>query len=543
MILLYKNHNNLFFSVFLFNFLFTCASAATKHSFKPYESPDSPIKDRPIIGQHRANKDSTTEAVVYKAAASGPQRQPESESVPKPTIATVQTAEVKAATSGILTRFKDFLSSLKSPQAAVIVDTAQPKAPKQMQVEQPKAAEPKPKKFAPDPVRQAKINQGTEFVAKLAQSPDEVAKLLPPRPADIVRLHDPVQRRTVSAAELRKIQQKPEVQKYLQEYQRAVELIGEHFFAVAKSKDPKYKSGTIVIEDKNGEIHKFLQGYVQVSQALKTGSGYERISSHFGSDYKYGSEEAKQAGKPTQYGIDLKEPIMTTTSKKPSDEEIRKHLLFGKVTADKNLLFMKFETHGLGNLQDTIIHSTNYVRRKGAMVIEKIQAKLEGSNDSSTKKNDGQEGAVDIGTFKIKDSRENTPKIILEDYRKLLEKSGLSKAEQKSRLDAAKARGVSRILEDCKGDPKYGEFVAKIQRTYESKGSLAIRKGNEVIIRSEELQALKVPDKAPEALDGAGMKSDASTEDVAKSEELKPAPSNVPVYRLQPDTSVEVGTQ
>lgn len=346
------------------------------------------------------------------------------------------------------------------------------------------------KQIVSETSRKAKIAHGTKFVSTLAKNPKKIIEMLPKRPPDLDRLLDPEKCKNITPAQLRKMQNDPEIQRYLKEYLFAVEAIGEHFFAVAKQKAPDYKSGTIVIEDKNGKLHEFLHSYVEMTSKLSKGpqtdvekpaivaesNAYARRSSHFGKNYKYGSQESKDAGKPSHYGIDLDNPIKTSTFEKPDPEDVRSHFLFGKIEVDRPFMFIKFETHGLGGAKEAAIHTVNYVRRIGSMVVEKTAS----------------DKPEDSSKFTVKDRRENTPKVILQEYKKLLQTSGLSKKDQNRLLDEAISCGISSILRQIKGKEQFKAFEEKIRKTYSNKtygdGSLDIRMGNEIIIRDKDLQ-------------------------------------------------------
>lgn len=352
--------------------------------------------------------------------------------------------------------------------------------------------------FKPDEERQAKINKGTDLVATLVKSPERISDALPPKPREIEILLDPSAKLTTK--ELLNIQKSPKIQKYMTEYRTAIESIGEHFFNEAKKKAPDYSSGSIVIEDKNGKIHEFLRSYVEISRKLTSGQktnvdkpcliangpAYARISSHFGNFFKYGSLEAAKAGRPTQYGIDLGTPIKTFTENVATDD-IRHHMLFGKLSSDEPYIFMKFEARGLGSPKDAAIHSINYLKSVINKTKDTIQVKMAGQQIASSPKKP-------TDRFIIKDRKEHAPKAILAEYKKLLGKSNLSSDEQVEKLKEVKARGISAIWRQSNGNPEFQGIADKLRRSY-GNDNLDIRVGNEVIIRDQELQGLK-PDSA-----------------------------------------------
>jgi hypothetical protein len=251
----------------------------------------------------------------------------------------------------------------------------------------------------------------------------------------------------------------------------------------------------MVIEDKNGALHNFFRTYVEISCKLNEGQNanidkpkfiastkaYGRISSHFKEYFKYGSNP--KAKRPAQYGIDLDNPIKTFTEKvKPDD--IRSHFLFGKLDPSSDLMFIKFETHGLGGPKEAAIHGLNFVKRFFEKAIEKKQT----STKSKIKEQ------ADQQQFAIRDRRENTPKEILKEYKKILDGAGLSKEDKTNLLEKAKARGISAIVENIKSNPNSKELNSlhnKIIKTYGNK-DLDIRVGNEIIFQNAD-----IPKEAP----------------------------------------------
>jgi hypothetical protein len=339
--------------------------------------------------------------------------------------------------------------------------------------------------YNPDAMRQTKISEGTKLIAALARDPSKAGDIIVPKPAGIKRLLDPDQSKSITEDELRKMRQDPEVKEYLENYLKAIESIGEHFFNAAKTKDPQMSSGTMVIEDSKGPLHKFLRDYVEISCKLNEGpkanidkpkfvassNAYGRVSSHFKEYYKYGT--APKGGLPPQYGIDLKNPINTFTEDiKPND--IRSHFLFGKIDPASDYMFIKFETHGLGGVKEAAIHGVNFVKR----AIEKAREKKEPTAKTQEP----------TDRFAVKDRRENTPKPILKEYGNLIAKKKLTKKQKAALLRKAKARGVSAIMEELKDktDDDSKRLSDKIIKTY-GKENLDIRVGNEVIFRNADL--------------------------------------------------------
>ena len=356
----------------------------------------------------------------------------------------------------------------------------------------------KVKPFRPSEQRKAKITQGASCVAVLAQSPERITEMLP-RP---IFLDDFLAGNKVLSAEERK-----EAEEYVGKYLNLVESVGEYFLsnakkAVAKDRGPDFVSGTTVIEDKNGQLYKFLQGYVETVFKLKNGptaaldkpcfvangTAYPRISSHF---------DAK-----INYGIDLMNPIHTVSDPNPDSREVRSHFLFGKTNDDLGnpLMYVKFETHGLGTPKDAAMHVLNYVRRKSGLIAEQMAAKVSGSKKSKKAKvKQGEE--KESGKAVIRDRRENTPAALMKEYKAALKESGVSKAEQKKLLDAAKTRGIAAIHEQVSQLSKHADkypaaakLKTRIENTYVD-GNLDIRKGNEIIVRAADLQRLAISEE------------------------------------------------
>jgi len=339
--------------------------------------------------------------------------------------------------------------------------------------------------YEPTGTRLKQIQKGSTFLNQIAKNPDAIDEILPKKPADIQRILDPKSK--ISTDELYRIRENPEVKKYFEEYQKVIENISQKLFDHTKKIDPKYTSGTIVIEDKNGAIYKLLKGYVEGIQkvyidpatdpdkpkimAKKHETGYARHSSHFKKYHKYGPKG--ETKKSTQYGIDLKRPILTSTEEtKP--EDTRPHLLFGQFDPEKKLLFVKFEGHGLGGPKEAALHLKAFFKKT-------LERKI------SPKEPKKKEEIREEDEFQLKDRREHMPKEILKEYERLLLKTDKSKKEILGLLEKAKARGVSDILETIKEESEdFTAFATKIRKTYKN-NNLDIRIGNEVIIRHDDL--------------------------------------------------------
>lgn len=357
-------------------------------------------------------------------------------------------------------------------------------------VEKDSDVETEAKAYNPDAERMQRISEGTRIVSSLVKNPETIAAEFQ-RPAILDKLFDPSAK--IKPKELKTMRNDPDVKQYLDRYNSAIQTIGEHFFNEAKKQDPKLSSGTIVIEDKDDNLHKFMQTYVHTISKLNNGTstdpdkpcflangkGYARISSHFDDYHKYGSKAEAAAGKPTQYGIDLDTPIQTFTHNATPDDT-RSHMLFGKVDSDKKTIFIKFETHGLGGAKEAALHGVNYIRSVGRKFM-----------DSGKDKSSANE-PVETAKYKIADRRENAPKPILHDYKKLLKADNIGFFQRRALAKEAKARGISRMIARIekfqkKASPERADemanFINKIKNTYGNE-NLDLRVGNEIIFRN-----------------------------------------------------------
>lgn len=134
------------------------------------------------------------------------------------------------------------------------------------------------------------------------------------------------------------------------------------FYSGAVAKGQGFTGGTMVVEDPDNYLYRFLLGYVElmnkeveqgtakVSYVSKNPYAYRRTSSHF-----------KEVKEP-QYGIDIDADFKPENDIQYFPTANKPHLVFGK--AGKNLTFIKFETHGLYGIASAAAHLKEFAKKK-----------------------------------------------------------------------------------------------------------------------------------------------------------------------------------
>jgi len=245
-------------------------------------------------------------------------------------------------------------------------------------------------------------------------------------------------------------------------------------FADAVQKNQGFTGGTIVVQDDNDALFKFLRNYVnmvnpevrnktaKVQYVSNNCFAYKRISSHF-------NEVKNMTGvDDSQYGIDIR-PVGKKCE--PSQSRLagnKQTLLFGK--ADKGLTFVKAEEFGLYGT-DTALHGQRYLESKVAGIAAVF-------------------GQIEKGFFQ----KEKVPKDVKSAWEKFL-----------AQLPGDQKKG---IIQDLKGDqeltikymyavandkgtnknPKISTAAVKLGAYLEKNyDNLRMRRGNEVVLTRQEI--------------------------------------------------------
>lgn len=158
------------------------------------------------------------------------------------------------------------------------------------------------------------------------------------------------------------------------EYLDSIAALSWYLYSEAVNKGQAFNEGTFVIQDKDLKLYNFLMGYAKLvntnikgeTQDIGTYTSnvpfcYPRRSSHFEYCQK-GSKGGQSLNKErfTQYGIDMHYDIDAKTV--PLLPHNNKHLLFGLLDKEKNIIFIKPEGHGVYTLKDRVHHTLGFAQ-------------------------------------------------------------------------------------------------------------------------------------------------------------------------------------
>lgn len=236
-----------------------------------------------------------------------------------------------------------------------------------------------------------------------------------------------------------------------------------------------FSEGTFVLEDKEFIIYNFLMGYAKkmnstIKDTLEDPAlnysnnpfAYSRASSHYQHLKKYRA-----------YGIEIRYgqngwpmPFLPAANKC--------HLLFGKINADKNLIYIKPENDGLC-MDGLLRHTGGYLMaqgRKTPMIREGF--KMVG---------------YDIGTDDDENNRkERVPAQFITDFTTILNNEKSISSDVVKTLGALiKVEGIKVLTyPEVEGIPAFQELRKRYEELY---NHLALRTGREVIFVHQELMA------------------------------------------------------
>lgn len=263
-----------------------------------------------------------------------------------------------------------------------------------------------------------------------------------------------------------------------EEYLHAIIAIIWFFYSQAIENKQTFKEGTFVIEDRGWQLNTFLMKYVKTygdpirgikkpmlinqpftgtidDPALNmsyNGFAYPRESSHF----EVSQESFRHYGIDIRFGGSGELPLL------PAD---KRHLLFGKIDEQKQLLFIKPENYGLYYKDGFIYHGKEY--------IESIARKFGYSKTSN-----------DDPSY----AKERVPTEFLKELKKALDQSNLPEDEKERILIKANQDnwGMKILYSGALlTNPAINDLEKKYGSLY---NHLPLRTGREVILTHQDLQ-------------------------------------------------------
>lgn len=273
----------------------------------------------------------------------------------------------------------------------------------------------------------------------------------------------------------------------------------------AKNSGQYFSSGSVVLEDEDWKLYKFLLDYVKreykgdickeiISSKYKA---YPRKSTHLNSYYLYTNKMTKKGFSYkkncdyTHYGIDLKKDQLLPIEKKH-------HILFGKIGEKDGikLLFIKFEEAGLQE-KDAFNHFINLLKTKIKEYSEKINTKKQKVQLPTESELKEQLNKL-ISVISADDSltkyrRESIPLEYIGEYVELIlsKESGIDKKMQHELKKRVKALGIQDIAKTAEllskshnGTPAWREAMSKLAQEVKQKypNDFNLRIGNEIIL-------------------------------------------------------------
>lgn len=249
-------------------------------------------------------------------------------------------------------------------------------------------------------------------------------------------------------------------------YMRSIISLIWYLYAVALEKNQGFEEGTFIIEDTNFVLYNFLMNYIKRFNPSVTGTlqdplthvsynpfGYSRDSSHLNQTlYRH-------------YGIDVRfGPRGGELPLLPAD---KRHILFGKVDQEKNLIFIKPENFGLYYLDGLIAHGLEL----GESKLRKVGVAQKSDDDITYRK-------------------ERVPTQFLKDFDAALRESNIPDKERGELNALAKKLdgGIKTIyFNGLLSKPAIKALETKYKDLFDN---LPIRIGREVIITNQTLRGL-----------------------------------------------------
>lgn len=224
--------------------------------------------------------------------------------------------------------------------------------------------------------------------------------------------------------------------------------------AIGKKEAGNPTSISYKIVDKDGKFYQYLLGYEQFANKMSSSFAYDRNPAHKKSSHY------KDVSPESQYGIDIR---FYASQKSLNLLPLKKaHILFGKLVigaGQPNLLFLKFESHGISALSETVRHGIALIKSRMRSKKDLQQQRIE----------------------------RIIPDTIGKLYISIVEK--LPKAEQAKYFNQGSTiRGMILALRELSAaNSQYADdeknFVEQLKKQYPNDGSyLQWRTGNEIII-------------------------------------------------------------
>lgn len=135
-------------------------------------------------------------------------------------------------------------------------------------------------------------------------------------------------------------------------YEENIRALIWFYYALALEKGQSFSDGTFSIQDTTGEVYAYLRN---------NPAAYGRISTHFTQYLKSSSLSAEDK---KQFGLNI--------SGLPDN---KKTLLFGKISADQGLFFIKPESDGVKHIAETVKHGFSLVRAQLRKIAPAVQTK------------------------------------------------------------------------------------------------------------------------------------------------------------------------
>lgn len=275
-----------------------------------------------------------------------------------------------------------------------------------------------------------------------------------------------------------------------EQYLRSIIAIIWFLYSQAIENNQQFDEGTFVIEDTDWKVNQFLMNYVRTYGAAVSGYqkkklinqpltgtltdpdlnlsfnpyAYPRESSHF----KISQRQFRHYGIDVRFGNSGELPLLPAN---------KRHLLFGKTDAKRQLLFIKPENYGLYYKDGFLYHGSEFVESNA----RKLGLTIKTDDDPSY-------------------AKERIPKKFLEDFTAALQEAGFQKDTLARLVLLAKNddEGIKILYVDdaLLQKPPLKALEQKYAKLY---NHLRLRTGREVILTNQDLRTILRLRQAPAA--------------------------------------------